>query len=357
MGRDQQDSVTVNILGNGKIVKEVVLNKENNWTATVDVKQTDENENPITYSVEEVTVPGYTTEIERICLYNPELVGTQKLGTKSENIGTFNSQTTVDECRYYQDEEYTITNTMINPTTPTITKDVEGKDHLDVDFEKSFNYNIKATVPEVLVGYETLTIKDTLNERLAIEDVKVLVGGSASDLTASVNGQEVTLTHDRAQLENIKGKEITVQVTAHIKGDTPIENTENVATIQLNNEEENASNVVTVKPKQPSTTEENGSDNGDNNSGNDRDDQTPDDPWEEPTTDEGEGVAEEPEAPKENAEEPETTDETSVETEQPKSKILQLSWESNKVLYAIGAGFIVLSAMFIIFRRKQGKTE
>src|SRR5699024_5369963 len=31
---------------------------------------------------------------------------------------------------------------VIPPTTPNISKDVEGSDHLDIDFDKEYNYNI-----------------------------------------------------------------------------------------------------------------------------------------------------------------------------------------------------------------------
>ncbi|MGF2716753.1 isopeptide-forming domain-containing fimbrial protein, partial [Bacillus cereus] len=137
------------------------------------------------------------------------------------------------------------------PVTPNVTKDVEGKEHLDVEFEKEYNYNVKSVIPSNVDGYKTLTIADTLDNRLDIVDVNVLVDGKVSELSAKINGQNVKLVLDRKQLETLKGKEVNVQITSKIKGNTPIAEIPNGSSVQLNNNPAIDSNVVTVTPPTP----------------------------------------------------------------------------------------------------------
>src|SRR5699024_6155604 len=139
------------------------------------------------------------------------------------------------------------------PTTPDVIKDVEGKDHLEVAHEKAYNYNVKTTVPTELGGYEDLTITDVLDKRLDVLGATVLVDGKQSDFNADIKGQTVTLKLKRADLETIKGKEVNVQITASIKTGTDIELIDNKATIQLNDNPNVDSNIVTVVPPVPTT--------------------------------------------------------------------------------------------------------
>ncbi len=141
------------------------------------------------------------------------------------------------------------------PTTPELVKDVEGEEHLEVGHEKAYKYNVKTNVPTELGGYEDLTITDVLDKRLDVVDSKVLVDGKVSDFEAKVDGQTVTLKLDRKQLDSIAGKEINLQITAKIKSGTDIEMIDNKATIQLNDNPDVDSNVVTVIPPAPTTPE------------------------------------------------------------------------------------------------------
>ncbi|MGF2716569.1 isopeptide-forming domain-containing fimbrial protein, partial [Bacillus cereus] len=138
-----------------------------------------------------------------------------------------------------------------DPETPKVTKDVEGKNHLEVEKGKEYNYNVKTTIPTDLEGYKDLTITDTLDNRLDLVDSKVFVDGEASPLVAKINGQTVTLTLTREQLNLIEGKEVNIQITSKIKENVAIETIENKANIQVNDKPSVDSNVVTVVPPTP----------------------------------------------------------------------------------------------------------
>ncbi|MGF2716821.1 isopeptide-forming domain-containing fimbrial protein, partial [Bacillus cereus] len=136
------------------------------------------------------------------------------------------------------------------PVNPNIVKDVEGKEHLDVERGKDFNYNVKTKISEVK-GYKTLTIADTLDKRLEVVKATVLVDGKESDLKAVVKGQNVSLILDRKQLDKLVGTEVTVQIKAHMKEDAKVETVPNKATITLNDNPSIESNEVTVIPPNP----------------------------------------------------------------------------------------------------------
>jgi len=58
------DNVTVNIYANGEFLQEVVLNESNDWTISIkDLPKYDEDDNPIDYTVEEVTPEEYTSKM------------------------------------------------------------------------------------------------------------------------------------------------------------------------------------------------------------------------------------------------------------------------------------------------------
>ncbi|MGF2716860.1 isopeptide-forming domain-containing fimbrial protein, partial [Bacillus cereus] len=117
--------------------------------------------------------------------------------------------------------------------------------------EKKYNYNVKSVIPNNVSGYKHLTISDTLDSRLDVVGTKVQVDGKDTEFEAVINGQNVTLTLDRKDLNGLEGKEVNVVITAKIKDGTPIELIENKATIQLNNQPVSDSNVVTVIPPTP----------------------------------------------------------------------------------------------------------
>src|SRR5699024_3488138 len=57
---------------------------------------------------------------------------------------------------------------VIPPTTPNIEKDVEGTDHLDIDFNKEYNYNIVTELPSNIKDYERYVITDNVDPGLVV---------------------------------------------------------------------------------------------------------------------------------------------------------------------------------------------
>ena len=58
------ESINVNIFANGEFLRTVELNESNNWTISIkDLPKYDEEDNPINYTVEELEIEGYTSEI------------------------------------------------------------------------------------------------------------------------------------------------------------------------------------------------------------------------------------------------------------------------------------------------------
>ncbi|MGF2716899.1 isopeptide-forming domain-containing fimbrial protein, partial [Bacillus cereus] len=94
-------------------------------------------------------------------------------------------------------------------------------------------------------------ISDTLDKRLEVVSVKVLVDGKPSNFKADIKDQTVKLVLSREQLSTIQGKEVNVEITAKILEGTKIETIPNKADIQLNDEPKIDSNEVTIVPPTP----------------------------------------------------------------------------------------------------------
>src|SRR5699024_270720 len=144
--------------------------------------------------------------------------------------------------------------------TPDVEKEVEGndgeygKDLVEKEYEKDYNYRVNTTVPTNLGGYEHITLTDELDERLDVISAVALVDGEEVDYDVVIDGQLVTLKVERDQLDEIAGQKLTLQITAQIKADTPIEVIDNVAQIEVNDNPAEDSNIVPVTP--PPTTPE-----------------------------------------------------------------------------------------------------
>ncbi|SFD42833.1 fimbrial isopeptide formation D2 domain-containing protein [Bacillus sp. 491mf] len=235
------------------------------------------------------------------------------------------------------------------PVPPKVTKDVEGKDHLEIAKGKEFNYNLKTVVPENLEGYKSLTLSDTLDSNLTIVGTKVIVDGKESELKANVNKQLVTLKLTREQLEVIKGKEIKVVVTSKINENAPIEIISSKATIQLNDNASADSNVVTVIPTKEEPTKEEPT----------KEEPTKEEPKKEEPTKE-EPAKEEPTKEESTKEEPtkeESTKEESSKQEpkQPQKEIPKMNQTNNLTVTLIGTLLVcgALVSFFIVRRRKN----
>ncbi|MGF2716922.1 isopeptide-forming domain-containing fimbrial protein, partial [Bacillus cereus] len=86
-----------------------------------------------------------------------------------------------------------VTVTPPTPETPVIEKDVEGEQHKEVEINKDFKYNVKSKIANDVKGYKSLTISDTLDKRLEVVSVKVLVDGKPSNFKADIKDQTVKL--------------------------------------------------------------------------------------------------------------------------------------------------------------------
>ncbi|MRB43392.1 isopeptide-forming domain-containing fimbrial protein, partial [Bacillus thuringiensis] len=84
---------------------------------------------------------------------------------------------------------------------PTIKKDVKGVEHLRVERERTYNYNVKSNIVDDVRGYKSLTVSDKLDKRLDVVDAKILVDGVESSYKATKSGQNVEVTFTREQLE------------------------------------------------------------------------------------------------------------------------------------------------------------
>lgn len=137
--------------------------------------------------------------------------------------------------------------------TPKLTKDVEGKNHIDVAHGKQYNYNLRTEIPSSVAGYNTLTITDKLDERLTIESARLQVNDTVdSNLSRKIQidnqTNQVQIRFEQADMANIRDKKLNLQITSSIKENAPVSLIGNVGSIQLNNAEAVETSVVTVRP-------------------------------------------------------------------------------------------------------------
>ncbi|WP_175282150.1 isopeptide-forming domain-containing fimbrial protein [Streptococcus parauberis] len=117
--------------------------------------------------------------------------------------------------------------------TPNVTKTInDGLDHLDVDNEKDYTYNIKSTLPVDITKYKSFVIVDELAKDLAIQGTPVVTGDAAKFFDVKVDGQKVTATmKDFANAKDLAGKEIELVITSQIRGEVERQNIPNTAKI------------------------------------------------------------------------------------------------------------------------------
>lgn len=168
------------------------------------------------------------------------------------NTALLNFTNADDEEKQKETEPVTVT----PPAPPTITKDVEGKTHLDIEREEDFTYYVHTKIPEDLSAYKNVTIKDQLDNNLKVIDAKVTVDKETSDLKSIIDGQTITLNLDKEALESLAGATVTLEITTQINEDTGTVTIDNTATLQLNNHPAIESNTVTVTPIEPKIPEE-----------------------------------------------------------------------------------------------------
>src|SRR5699024_10815479 len=112
------------------------------------------------------------------------------------------------------------------PTTPEIDKDVEGTDHLDIDYDKEYKYNVSTKLPSNIEDYEKFIVTDNVDKGLEVikNKVTVTVDGETYDgLKLTVDGNNVKA--EVTDFTGLEGKgQIELVITAKIKPDTNIEN-------------------------------------------------------------------------------------------------------------------------------------
>src|SRR5699024_2192541 len=107
-------------------------------------------------------------------------------------------------------------------TTPKIDKDVEGKEHFDVDYEKDYNYNVITQLPINIYDYEKFVITDKVDKGLEVQGATVTVDGEETTaVEVEVDGNLVTAKV--VDFKALAGKgQIELVITAQIKADTDI---------------------------------------------------------------------------------------------------------------------------------------
>ncbi len=126
---------------------------------------------------------------------------------------------------------------MEEPELPNVSKDVDGKEGKEVQKGIDYHYNVKVQLPKNISGYETMTISDDLDKRLAVLKTVILINGEVDDrFKAVVEDQKVSLKLTQEQLQELVGKEIKLQLTTQVKGEaTTGDKISNISTIMINN--------------------------------------------------------------------------------------------------------------------------
>ncbi len=144
------------------------------------------------------------------------------------------------------------------PDIPEIDKEVNGKTHENLlNRNDIFSYQVNVAIPSRVHGYDSLVIRDTLENVLDIVSVKVLLNGTEDtslSAQAVTTGQMVSLTLDNTfDFNSIAGKKLTLEIEAKIKAGANLDlyvndTVPNQATLVFNEQYDVLSNIVTVTP-------------------------------------------------------------------------------------------------------------
>lgn len=116
---------------------------------------------------------------------------------------------------------------MDNYIIPKIEKDVEGQDHLNIDRDKEYKYNLKLTLPANIEDYEEFVVTDILDDRLSfISDGTITDGWTVTGIDSSLIDfvkNDQTLTWSINDFEGLEGaSEFTITFTAKINPDAEL---------------------------------------------------------------------------------------------------------------------------------------
>ncbi|PXW83654.1 putative repeat protein (TIGR01451 family)/fimbrial isopeptide formation D2 family protein, partial [Pseudogracilibacillus auburnensis] len=143
---------------------------------------------------------------------------------------------------------------------PEVSKTIDGEKTKEMHKGEDYKYDVNVLLPKDLSGYSTISILDKLDSRLKVIDTMILIDGeeeveskekSDEVLKAKVEGQIVTFEIDLTdeKLEELAGKELTLQITAQVKEDAGTgEEIENIAEIMINDNPAIETNPAVVTP-------------------------------------------------------------------------------------------------------------
>ncbi|HFI0079116.1 TPA: isopeptide-forming domain-containing fimbrial protein [Streptococcus suis] len=143
--------------------------------------------------------------------------------------------------------------------TPTVEKKINSDlDHLDIETEKDYNYNITTILPVDIASYKRYVLTDTLDQDLAIQGTPVITGEAAKFFDVTVDGQTVTATiKDFKQAKEWAGKQVELVITAQVREGITRPNIPNTAKVEFTNKSdqtgEKETKPVTVTPPTPNT--------------------------------------------------------------------------------------------------------
>ncbi|MEI3606928.1 isopeptide-forming domain-containing fimbrial protein [Pseudogracilibacillus sp. SE30717A] len=134
---------------------------------------------------------------------------------------------------------------------PNVSKDVDGEENKEIQKKKDYHYNVNVVLPKNISGYETVTILDALDKRLAVQKTAVLINGEVDDRfqVEVVDSQIVSLELTQEQLKGLAGNDIKLQITTQVKEDTIFgKKIENIAEIVINDDVVIETNPAVVTP-------------------------------------------------------------------------------------------------------------
>src|SRR5690625_1506307 len=157
---------------------------------------------------------------------------------------------------------------------PKVSKDVEGKDSIELIKGEDFTYNVNVVLPEDLTDYESIAITDDLDENLTIQGTSILINGDVADsLAATREGQSISFELTSEQLEEFAGDELVLQIVSRVKEDAPEEDIENIAQVVINDIIKLKTNSAVVTPVKQEEVEEEVIENSDSQDVNDQADE------------------------------------------------------------------------------------
>ncbi len=142
---------------------------------------------------------------------------------------------------------------------PTVEKKINNTlDHLDVDTEKDYTYNITTTLPVDITSYKKFAIVDVLDKDLAVQGTPTITGEAAKFFDVKVDGQTVTATmKDFKNAKDLTGKKVELVIVSQIREGVTRQAIPNTAKVEFTNKAgqvgEKETKPVTVTPPTPNT--------------------------------------------------------------------------------------------------------